>query len=181
MNIKSFNRIRRNLLSATQRAGDRARFFVDKHAREGDFRSGDLASAGYSTSWIPAFFLGEATINESGITVRNYFTSAKLPDADIEWRKWNGKATAFYTKGYKGFRELTGRQTATVDLTFSGQMLRNLTSRSRQSGNKLIIEVFVKNPYNDRMLFTNARREWLYLKPDEIEKVKDTFAKTLLK
>lgn len=168
MAIKSFERIKQNLNSASEKAGARSRFFVDKHARNGDFRSGVWKDKGYSDKWIPAFFLGKTTYNDNGsVMVQGYFTSANLPANDIEWRN----KTAYYKKGYKGWRQLTGRQVSKVDLTFSGQMLQNLTYRTKSSGNMVTIEVFVKAPYNDRMSYTNAKREWVYLKDAEIKKI----------
>lgn len=178
--MKIFDKIRRNLKNSADVAGKRAKFFVDQHARKGQFRGGDLAQKGYSTKWIPAFFLGTLTSNQNGsINVKHYFTSGVLPKQDIEWRT-GLKKTAYYTKGYKGWRELTGRNTSKVDLTFSGEMLRNLTYQTKVSGGILTVQVFVKAPYNDRMSFTNARREWVYLSQQEIKTISDELARSLL-
>jgi hypothetical protein len=178
MRVKTFERLRNNISNAVQSTSMRSRFFVDRHAKQGEFKSGDLANSPYSKKWIPAFFLGGVTYGDS-VRVQNYFTSATLPNEDVEWRIWKGKKTPFYTMGYAGFRRLTGRQTSHVDLTFSGQMLRNLTSRVRLSPNGFRVQVFVKEPFNDRMRWTNNRRKWLYLKDSEIDTIKEGFLREL--
>ncbi len=177
----TFDRLRNNIRDAVDDSAKRARFMVDRHASRGNFKSGDLAGKGYSEKWIPAFFLGSTSYSESGVNVSNYFTSANLPNKDIQWRNWKGKKTAFYTKGYKGFRKLTGRQTSTVDLTFSGQMLQSLVSVPRLSRNGYVIDVYVKGPYNDRMRWTNNRRQWLYLTSKERSDIVSEFRQTLMR
>lgn len=181
MKIKTFQKIRRNINTAVDLAASRARFMVDGHARNGEFSGGDLANQGYSETTIPAYFLGSLDVVLGGIKATNYFTSAILPDEDIKWR-WSkkGRITPYYTKGYKGFRQQTGRQTASVDLTFSGQMLRNLSARVRPQGRSFVVDVYVKAPFNERMTYTNNRRKWLYLSNSEVRTISSDFRRNLL-
>lgn len=143
---------------------------IDERTRRGEFLGGDLATKGYSTKPIATFKLGK--LKSGTIRSDRQNTSADVSN-HLFWRQVNGRPMSFLDGGYAKWRELTGRNTSPVDLTFTGRMLAALNfDISAQSGD-VIIKVYVSGNAGDKDSpahygrFVNQRREFFGLSDKE--------------
>ena len=80
-----------------------------------------------------------------------------------------------YTEAYKTFRKNAGRQTQFPDLTFSGQMLSNITQRS--SPTEAII-YFANKFQNTKALGNQKKRKFFAIGAREIQPIMNVFMQT---
>lgn len=139
-----------------EEAGAFARAIIDQRTRRGEFLGGPLANRGYSQTPMP---FSELT---------RQVTAGR---DEVFWATRNGKPVKYLRGGYKRFRELTGRRTDKVELTFSGAMLNSLFSEAKQSGGQFDITITVPPAQQEKAFHTNNQREWLGLNDSEIERV----------
>jgi hypothetical protein len=141
------------------RAGAQGMAIIDTRTRRGEFTGGSLKSTGYSTKAM--ILTGSRGFRyESGSAS---LLSNSLSKSDYIWRVINGRTVPLLIGGYKKYREITGRRTDRVDLTFTGDMLRSL--RYEVGHNAAVIR-----PGPDQMAKaagTDAKREWMNLTNDE--------------
>lgn len=166
----------RQLLKDTQVLGTR---YIDSHNTEGRYLGGEYANRGYSTTTLPMFFFGDATLVErtGNIRLNNpkmNVSNVLIKKQDIEWYTSNeGKRMAYLRGGYATFLKYTrpGKSRTKVDHTFTGAMLRNLTSDLvfHQQGGQ--VTWYVRPPHDRKAAFTNAKREWMGLFRDEIDEI----------
>ena len=79
-----------------------------------------------------------------------------------------------YTEAYKTFRSNAGRQTQFPDLTFSGQMLSNITQKS--SPTEAII-YFANKFQNTKALGNQKKRKFFAIGAREIQPIMNVFMK----
>ena len=79
-----------------------------------------------------------------------------------------------YTEAYKTFRKNAGRQTQFPDLTFSGQMLSNITQKS--SPTEAII-YFANKFQNTKALGNQKKRKFFAIGAREIQPIMNVFMK----
>lgn len=139
-----------------EEAGAFARALIDQRTRRGEFLGGPLANRGYSQTPMP---FSELT------------RQITASEEETFWATRNGKPVKYLRGGYKRFRELTGRRTDKVELTFSGAMLNSLFSEVKQSGGQFDITITVPPAQQEKAFHTNNQREWLGLNDSEIERV----------
>ena len=97
----------------------------------------------------------------------------------IKQRTVQGKSanlTTFppYTEAYKKFRQKAGRQTQFPDLTFSGQMLSNITQRSEPS---YAIIYFANKFQNIKALGNQNKRRFFAIASNEVTPIMNVFMK----
>ena len=80
-----------------------------------------------------------------------------------------------YTEAYKTFRQNAGRQTQYPDLTFSGQMLSNITQRSNPS---FAIIYFANKFQNVKALGNQKKRKFFAIGSKEIQPIMNVFMQT---
>lgn len=139
-----------------EEAGAFARALIDQRTRRGEFLGGPLANRGYSQTPMP---FSELT---------RQITAGQ---DEVFWATRNGESVKYLRGGYKRFRELTGRRTDKVELTFSGAMLNSLYSEVNQSGGQFDITITVPPSQQEKAFHTNNQREWMGLNDSEIERV----------
>lgn len=139
-----------------EEAGAFARAMIDQRTRRGEFLGGPLANRGYSQAPMP---FSEITRQISPAQDETF------------WATRNGKPVKYLRGGYKRFRELTGRRTDHVNLTFSGAMLNSLFPTVSQSSGTFDITITVPPAQQEKAFHTNAQREWLGLTDAELGKL----------
>jgi hypothetical protein len=87
----------------------------------------------------------------------------------------DGNSFPPYTEAYKTFRLNAGRQTQFPDLTFSGQMLSNITQRS--SPTEAII-YFANKFQNTKALGNQKKRKFFAIGAREIQPIMNVFMQT---
>ena len=87
----------------------------------------------------------------------------------------DGNSFPPYTEAYKTFRSNAGRQTQFPDLTFSGQMLSNITQRS--SPTEAII-YFANKFQNTKALGNQKKRKFFAIGSKEIQPIMNVFMQT---
>ena len=87
----------------------------------------------------------------------------------------DGNSFPPYTEAYKTFRSNAGRQTQFPDLTFSGQMLSNITQRS--SPTEAII-YFANKFQNTKALGNQKKRKFFAIGAKEIQPIMNVFMQT---
>lgn len=155
---------------AIEQAGFRALSLIDEHTRRGEFLGGSKQNQGYSERLLPAGFM----IRPTYVPGEGWKTgSIQIPQSDMQWSTNSaGERRAYLVGGYKKLREIWGRNTNTVDLTFTGAMLRSLTATVQSSGDSTwIVEVTVSPDQMAKAAGTDAQREWMALTDEEAEKV----------
>jgi len=153
---------------------------INQHVAAGRFMnnpdsSNDRSSEGYSTATLPAFFLGD--IQKAGedwqIRSTQFNVTVNPNDDQFIWR-WNQKqqkSVGYLVGGYKAFKELAGRSTSIVNLTFTGRMMNSVNYRPVISNNSFRVEVGATGGNEDKAYYTDRQREWLVLFGDEQEKI----------
>lgn len=145
---------------------------VNEHVAQGRFMDGDYKDKGYSETTLPAFFLGDLEKSGDEWRIKNVELNKTIsPGDDLVWR-WNqdkSKATAYLVGGYKKFRQLAGRDTSVVNLTFTGRMMNSVRGFPVISGDTYRVEVRATGGNQDKAYWTDRQREWLVLFPDELE------------
>ena len=86
----------------------------------------------------------------------------------------DGNSFPPYTEAYKTFRQNAGRQTQFPDLTFSGQMLSNITQKS--SPTEAII-YFANKFQNTKALGNQKKRKFFAIGAREIQPIMNVFMK----
>ena len=86
----------------------------------------------------------------------------------------DGNSFPPYTEAYKTFRQNAGRQTQYPDLTFSGQMLSNITQRSNPS---FAIIYFANKFQNTKALGNQKKRKFFAIGAREIQPIMNVFMK----
>jgi hypothetical protein len=86
----------------------------------------------------------------------------------------DGNSFPPYTEAYKTFRKNAGRQTQFPDLTFSGQMLSNITQKS--SPTEAII-YFANKFQNTKALGNQKKRKFFAIGAREIQPIMNVFMK----
>lgn len=86
----------------------------------------------------------------------------------------DGNSFPPYTETYKTFRSNAGRQTRFPDLTFSGQMLSNITQKS--SPTEAII-YFANKFQNTKALGNQKKRKFFAIGAREIQPIMNVFMK----
>ena len=86
----------------------------------------------------------------------------------------DGNSFPPYTEAYKTFKKNAGRQTQFPDLTFSGQMLSNITQRS--SPTEAII-YFANKFQNTKALGNQKKRKFFAIGAREIQPIMNVFMK----
>jgi hypothetical protein len=84
----------------------------------------------------------------------------------------DGNSFPPYTEAYKTFRQNAGRQTQFPDLTFSGQMLSNITQKS--SPTEAII-YFANKFQNTKALGNQKKRKFFAIGAREIQPIMNVF------
>ena len=84
----------------------------------------------------------------------------------------DGNSFPPYTEAYKTFRKNAGRQTQFPDLTFSGQMLSNITQKS--SPTEAII-YFANKFQNTKALGNQKKRKFFAIGAREIQPIMNVF------
>lgn len=87
----------------------------------------------------------------------------------------DGNAFPPYTEAYKTFRQKAGRQTQFPDLSFSGQMLSNITQKSEPS---FAIIYFANKFQNVKALGNQKKRKFFAIGAREIQPVMNVFMQT---
>ena len=90
----------------------------------------------------------------------------------------DGNSFPPYTEVYKTFRQNAGRQTQYPDLTFSGQMLSNITQRSNPS---YAIIYFANKFQNTKALGNQKKRKFFAIGAREVQPVMNVFMQTYKK
>jgi hypothetical protein len=90
----------------------------------------------------------------------------------------DGNSFPPYTEAYRTFRQQTGRQTQYPDLTFSGQMLSNITQRSNPS---YAIIYFANKFQNTKALGNQKKRKFFAIGAREVQPVMNVFMQTYKK
>ena len=90
----------------------------------------------------------------------------------------DGNSFPPYTEAYKKFRQNAGRQTQYPDLTFSGQMLSNITQKS--SPTEAII-YFANKFQNTKALGNQKKRKFFAIGAREIQPIMNVFMQTYKK
>ena len=80
-----------------------------------------------------------------------------------------------YTEAYKTFRQNAGRQTQFPDLTFSGQMLSNITQKSNPS---FAIIYFANKFQNTKALGNQKKRKFFAIGAREVQPIMNVFMQT---
>lgn len=158
-----------------ENAGPMAVAMIDTRTRKGEFLGGPDANKGYSTNPIASWKLGKLSRGSSGTYILRsdtMNTSAMTQGGDLKWYTKEGKRGALFMGGYRRWRELTGRGTGFVNLTFTGAMLRALTYAVKVlSGSSAATEIFVNTPQAEKAAYTDARRNWIGLNAQEEAKI----------
>lgn len=166
------------LLEASRKSiAPRVTFLITEHARAGKFLGGGSQEdgSGYSEATLPAFFLGELESSGGQWKLRNEALNKTVTPREDEliWRtNEDGEPRAYLLGGYRKFRELAGRSTDFVNLTFTGNMLGNVESRAKVQGGNVHIET-TSVGYEDRAGFTDAMYEWLGLFENEQRDIRE--------
>ena len=84
----------------------------------------------------------------------------------------DGNSFPPYTEVYKTFRQNAGRQTQYPDLTFSGQMLSNITQRSNPS---YAIIYFANKFQNTKALGNQKKRKFFAIGAREVQPIMNVF------
>lgn len=164
------------LLKDTQMLGTR---YIDSHNTEARYLGGEYAHKGYSQVTLPMFFFGDATLVERTGNMRlnnprMNVSNVLIKKHDIQWAtSADGKKLAYLKGGYSTFLKYTrpGKSRHKVDHTFTGAMLRNLTSDLVFHRNGGEVTWYVRPPHDRKAAFTNAKREWMGLFRDEIDEI----------
>jgi hypothetical protein len=90
-------------------------------------------------------------------------------------RDYQGKAFPAYTNVYKEFRQQAGRQTQFPDLTFSGQMLSNITQKSEPD---YAVIYFANKFQNVKAIGNQKKRKFFAIGSQEIQPILNVFMKT---
>lgn len=152
---------------------------IDEHTRAGDYYGGEYQNRPYSSVDLPVFFFGDFKIVERTGNIR---VNARVGpsnillklDEDFYWRTTQqGNSTAYLRDGYAGWLRKTrpGKGTQTVDHTYTGSMLRNLTFTITVQTNQSTIEWYVRPPDDEKAYYTHIRRHWLGFFDREITKI----------
>lgn len=148
---------------------------ITEHAQAGVFAGGEYADRGYSTSTLPAFFLGDLEKTAGGQwRIRSVVSNVTVKPGKekLIWRTGQGgRRIAYLVGGYKEFRRLAGRTTSFVNLTFTGRMLQSVRGVVGPSGSGVEIRVGGSGGQQDKVAFTDAQREWLYLSNPEMSQI----------
>lgn len=153
---------------------------IDKHVRDGEFYGGDYANRPYSTVDLPLFFFGSYKVVEGSGNIK--LTADEGPsnvllkeEEDFYWRKSQstGKSTPYMRDGYANWLRKTrpGKSTSKVDLTYNGDMLRNLTFSITISSDQSQIEFYVRPPEDEKAYYTHIKRHWLGFFEHELTKI----------
>jgi hypothetical protein len=155
---------------AIEVAGLRAVALIDEHTRRGEFLGGSRAGQGYSEKPLPAGFM----IRPTYVPGEGWKTgSIQIPQSDMQWSTNSaGERRAYLIGGYKKLRDIWGRNTNTVDLTFTGAMLRSLNATVQSSGGESwVVEITVSPDQMAKAAGTNSQREWMALTDEEADKI----------
>lgn len=133
---------------------------IQERVQEKGQKSSGGSFENYSTNPLPLFFF-EGKSNRKSAAAR--ITSKNYPDG----------------LSYAGFRQLNGLQTAFVDLTFSGDMFRDI--KARQTGpvgrHVYTAKIGAERKDNQDKIRWNTRRKgvFLALSTEEKEKIKASY------
>jgi hypothetical protein len=148
---------------------------VNERTMRGEFLGGPYANKGYSTATLPAFFFGRLSGSGNQWSIRSdQLNTSVQPGDDLIWHVVGGSAMAFLIGGYKKFRELAGRNTGTVDLTFTGTMLRGLDVKTETMPDGVVGKLGVYNERAEVAGFVDAKREFLGLSEQEQNTLKES-------
>ncbi len=100
--------------------GSGALYIIKKRTMRGKFLAGSTGTDQYSTNPLP---LPAASLTKKG--VQNFNKLVADGDASFFRSKKSGKLWILLKDGYKGLRELVGKETDKVRLSWSGKMMRN--------------------------------------------------------
>lgn len=168
-----------DLRGLTEETGLMGQRFIEMHNIEGRYLGGDYAAKGYSTTTLPLFFFGDATLVERTGNMRVNaprfnLSNVLIKKEDIDWHtSRTGKKVAKLVGGYATWLRYTrpGKNLGKVDHTFTGGMLRNLTHEMIFQTNASEVRWYVRPPHDAKAAYTNAKREWMGLFREEIREI----------
>ena len=138
---------------------------INERVTKGVYLGGPKQSMGYSTAPIATSMLGRLIREDPGkysLDARKGFNKTiKLSPDDLIWSNVDGRNLARLRGGYKKFRELSGRRTDLVDLTFTGSMLASLRHNVRASAGVVTVTVAVSAMNMHKAYYTDLSREWM--------------------
>lgn len=106
--------------------GSRVLLVIKERTLAGKFLPGSTGSSKYSTTPMPLPFGALQKTVQNSMTVRNLIDSEEA----VVFKSKAGKKWILLKGGYEQFRELAGKQTDHVTLTWTGQMIRDLKVKS---------------------------------------------------
>ena len=160
------------------RVGERVIYIIKKRVADGQFLDGSSEGASeYSTK---PFVMPIGAVKPKSVMMR--MLKGKHDDDTQLFQTKKGKMWVLIKKGYKWYKEQSGRQTSTVDLTWSRELMRSLTvlSTNVEEGE---IEIGHKGKRNeDLALWHNVtgagrgkkKRIYLALSESELNRIADT-------
>lgn len=171
---KSLNKAFANatLAPIVNRAGALAQKRILDRTQKGQFLGGAGQSKPYSSNPIYAWKLGKTTWNGTNDTLRIKKRLVAPVIADSNELKWTNRG-AILLGGYRRFRQLSGLNTANVDLSFTGRMLSSLQYKVTQFSNRFRVTLTVPRSQQTKAFYTNRNREWLGLNEKEINQVQN--------
>lgn len=166
-----------DLKGLLEESGAKGESLIQMHNLQGRYLSGDYMNKGYSTTTLPVFYFGSATLVERTGNLKlsspeKNISNIIIKKDDIEWKKSKeGKKVAYLRGGYATFLKYTrpGKNLSKVDHTFTGQMLNALTHDIAINSDGGSVEFYVRSPHEDKAYYTNLRREWMGFFDDEIQ------------
>ena len=153
------------MLQAIEETGSMSIALINDRTQKGEFLGGAFANKGYSETTLPFFFFSK---------------DIQAAEDDIEWRKVKGKSVKYLKGGYKKYRELRGKQVATVNHELDGKMMNSLFAQvDIVSDAQFKVIVTVPGAEMLKAYYTNEKRQWLALSDDEVDRVFRLFEKRM--
>jgi len=167
-----------------KKAGEMGVKAMNAHTLQGRFKGGEKAAEPYSTSDLPMFFFGEwRYIQRTGnIRINNPAarqTNRLIEKKDVRWVTTRaGKRLPIMKGGYATWLKYTrpGKDLSKVDLTYTGDMLRNLTYQTVAKEGIIEVTFFVRPPHDRKAWYTHRLRNWLTLFDDEADHINRTLS-----
>lgn len=149
------------------------------HNLQGNYLGGDYANKPYSTTNLPLFFFGNATLVERTGNVRlsapeMNIGSLLIKREDIYWSTDSqGNKMMWLRGGYATFLKYArpGKNLEKVDHQFTGQMLNAFTYDITFTTKGSEIRWYVRPPHDAKAAYTNAKRQWMGFFDEELEQV----------
>lgn len=174
-----------DLRGLSEDTGIMGQALIYQHNIDGNYMGGAYENRKYSTSNLPIFFFGEATLVERTGNLRLSnpelnISNVLIKKEDIFWTKDSqGNNIAWLQGGYAKFLKYArpGKNLNKVDHQFTGAMLRNLTFDLNFTQNGSEVRWYVRSPHADKAGWTHRRREWMGFFQKEIDQIAQMAAK----